>query len=192
MNRLAAGPEELNFHSAESVRFSANLFDRDLNPLTDGEILLRWRRNGTDGVNRPTTGTNFEGEIYFQPLDSSPGQYGADIDPLPPGSYGYTVVAGRGGDEVGRTQGAFSVNRYSREEAGFPANRNLLRRIAATTGGRLLELDSLGVALADLKLKSRKVRTTSWFDAPRGPIVLMLIVVALTLEWLLRRRRGLR
>ncbi|MFC2075749.1 hypothetical protein ACFLT7_01575 [candidate division KSB1 bacterium] len=192
MNRLAVEPEGLNFHSAESVRFLANLFDRDLIPLTDGEILLRWRREASDGDNRSVTGTNVQGDIYFQPVDGSSGQYRADIGALPPGNYVYTAIAGQGEGEIGRTLGAFGVNRYSREEAGLPANRNLLRRIAEITGGRLLELDSLDIALTGLKLEGRKVRTTIWFDAPRGPFVLVVIVIALSLEWLLRRRRGLR
>jgi hypothetical protein len=184
ISRLAVAPDRLNFNSAEPVGFSAGLFDNDLNPLDDGEILLLWRREADDG--------GYGEGVYLRRLEGAPGRYRVEIGALPPGRYAYRAVATRGEAEIGTAEGSFAVGRYSLETAGLPVNDRLLARLAGITGGRLISPDSLNQAAGIIGLEKKKAVLKSEISAPRGIPVFLAILLALALEWLLRRRRGIR
>jgi len=109
------------------------------------------------------------------------------------------VVTDLGGGQAGpaaRTaEAGWAADLDSREFQSIRVNRPLLARIAAQTGGQVVELDQLGAFAGSLPGRHAPVSEV-WvrplWDLPWIRAVLFLSVLAgLILEWALRRWKGL-
>jgi hypothetical protein len=124
-------------------------------------------------------------------LSGAEGFYSGDAESLPPGRYRYLGRARLGQEAVGTVEGVFVVDSLGAEMERLEADHELLERIAAATGGRLWSPDSLedlSVSFSTFaEAEEERVQLALWDH----PILFVLFVLVASLEWFLRRRKGL-
>jgi hypothetical protein len=149
-------------------------------------------------------GGNIRGEIFAagsagvpfetfvpEPDPDIPGAWFAETGTLPPGDYSVRVKSGEGGVVMAEGNTSFAVEPLSVEMLRTSADTHLLGRIAAASGGRLIDAGEVEniAAMIDLKEDTvvstsvRKIRGKAWFFA--------LIILIFAAEWLLRKILGL-
>jgi uncharacterized membrane protein len=126
----------------------------------------------------------------FDPASLS---YLADVRPVQPGDYTVTAIAAKQGKKVGDDQQLLTCEETDREMVDVRARPDLMAEMARLSGGRDLTADpEAAAALAAVFEKAPPVtvdyrRTPLWDNA----WWLLCIFGLLTLEWVLRRMKGL-
>lgn len=175
-------PTKNLYSGDERVIFKGQVFDDAYNAVSGAEIKLVL--------------TDPEGKTYdYFMEEAQKGNYIEDLSNLEEGAYTYEAVGKKGGRELGRDRGEFSVGRSAIEYATLKANDDVLKQVALRTGGafvyaRDLEklanvvLNSPGVKpVLDVRKSTQSLQKFFW------PIVLLLLL--LFIEWTLRKRSGL-
>lgn len=117
--------------------------------------------------------------------------YRAKAPPLPPGRYAVEASASIAGEEIGVASCEFTVEAFSLEDSEVRRRTALMRRIAEETGGGCFSPETIEEVPEGLPLE-RSVRSLrSEFELWDSPWLLVGFVGALSLEWTLRRRKGL-
>ncbi len=154
----------------------------DAHPLADAQVRTDVRRVD-DG--QPT------GNAVLEPRGGQPGEYQAAIPGLAAGEYEAEAVATHGGQEVGRARVRFTVDAYSIEFADARQDVDFLREIAARTGGRSVGPEAVAGLVRDLPHAARDIVVRSEIELWNTTPLFVLFVVALGVEWLMRKRFGL-
>ncbi|MFZ9871040.1 MAG: hypothetical protein ACO3E0_07830 [Candidatus Kapaibacteriota bacterium] len=123
------------------------------------------------------------------------GKYQAAVGMLPPGEYTAKCTAEQQGRVLGSDQRRFLVRPIRIEQAGITMNRSLLEALSQTTSGGFFHARDVQLLIdalqQDPRLQERAVQnvrdTTLWHT----PWPLLVALMAFSLEWFLRKRRGL-
>jgi uncharacterized membrane protein len=130
--------------------------------------------------------------LIAEPDAKEAGQYAARFVPREPGAYrAVATVAGPDGAAVGRREVGWCVQPEADEFARLEPNRELLKEVAARTGGETVEAADLPAFVAGLS--SRKAPAMEVWTSPlwhRGWFFAVAIAL-LAAEWGIRRRHGL-
>jgi hypothetical protein len=175
---LRVRPERWLAAAGEPVRLFASLQDAEFRPVAGASV---------EGEVAPSQGAALR--VLFEP--GAAGSYVATLDDLPPGRYRVSARAARSGRDLGRATSEFAVDRWSLEEAHTSPDSATLAAVARATGGRVSPAE--GVARWARALLARDLalaRSTSvrlW----ESPWIFAMVVGALSIEWLWRRKRGL-
>jgi hypothetical protein len=175
---LRVRPERWLSAGGEPVRLFATLQDSAFRPVAGGEVLAEVQ--DAAGGSRP---------VRFEPR--ARGSYEAVLEDLPAARYRLSARALRGGRELGRASTEFAVDRWSLELARSQPDRSALAAVARATGGGVTDVSRVDAwartlttrALARGRVESRRLWESPWMFA--------LVVGLLSVEWFLRRRRGL-
>ena len=124
------------------------------------------------------------------PMAPNGDAYIAEISGLNPGIYGITISAGAA---FPLAKGSFRVQNYSLEQQFVTADVDKLRQLASYTGGKTARnVQSLLPEIlkderynAILKVQKRKIPLIDWHW------LLALIVVSLSIEWFIRKYKGM-
>jgi hypothetical protein len=123
------------------------------------------------------------------------GQYAASLGSLPPGDYSYKGSAMRRGIILGTDNGRFTVSPTSIEDAAVTMNSSLLQLIAQRSGAVFHSADKVDSLLQAIKNDARLqpiVRTSDREHALYHlPWFVAAALTAFSLEWFLRKRKGL-
>jgi hypothetical protein len=179
--RVRVRPDREAFSSVEPPSFTGQVYDESLQPVSDADIEVTARGNGTVV------------STFLAPLGN--GQYAGSLPTLAPGDYTATAVVRSRGTVLGEDRGRFSVGGVNVEFVETALNRAWLEALAARTGGAYFDPD-------DLSGLPEKVRTTPNFretelveradlDLWNDPWMLGLVVLLFSLEWFLRKRAGM-
>jgi hypothetical protein len=113
------------------------------------------------------------------------------LDPLPPGRYRFEGRARTPEGELPPADGFFMVDSLGAEMERLEADHELLERLASASGGHLWHPDSLaGLSEAMARrtaAEEERMQVALWDH----PLFFIAFVILASLEWLLRRRRGL-
>jgi hypothetical protein len=105
--------------------------------------------------------------------------------------YRIELTARKGNATVGAAQSGFLVTELNREYHDAAQNVELLKRIAAETGGKYFPLADAGNLLEEIQYlegsNSERVTKDLW----DMPINFLLIVGLASAEWFLRKKKGL-
>jgi hypothetical protein len=152
-----------------------------------------------DAAFRPVSGAVVEGEVTpgqgaarkvrFEP--GAAGSYVATLDDLPPGRYRVSARGSLGGREMGRAGSEFAVDRWSLEEARTQPDSVTLAAIAQASGGRVASASRVARWARTLPTRALAIGRSESLRLWESPWVFAVVVGALSLEWLWRRRRGL-
>jgi len=174
-------PTRPAFGPGERVRFVGQVYDEALRPVADAEVRVTVSGPGGRAVRT------------MQALGS--GRYALDLAPLAAGAYTFEAVAARGGARIGDDRGAFAVGALAVEFQHPGADPALMRQVALRSGGAVVPLDEVGSFHDRLRRDGRMAprpvevaRETPLLDLP---LLLGLLIAALTAEWVLRKRNGL-
>ena len=175
---LRVRPERWLAAAGEPVRLFASLQDAQFRPLAGAAV---------EGEVTPAQGESRK--VRFEP--GAAGSYVATLDDLPPGRYRVSARAALGGREVGRAGSEFAVDRWSLEEARTQPDSVTLAAVAAATGGRVAAAAHVGRWARSLPTRTLALGRSESLRLWESPWVFAVVVGALSVEWLWRRRRGL-
>jgi uncharacterized membrane protein len=168
----------------DEVMIRAAIRDTAFAPLRDADVDVRV--SGPDGRLQ-------ELRASLEDKDGSDSAlFGAKFTPAQPGLYRLTVSARRGRADAGSASSALLVGGADVEMADPRRNSALLERIAAGTGGRLLQADDVEPLMSALRAATPAAALTIRRDLWHNAWSFLVIIGLLTGEWLLRRRWGLR
>lgn len=131
-------------------------------------------------------------ELTPDASDKETGLYHAVYVPRQPGAYrAEAVVASPEGGEMGRVHAGWTSDPSAEEFRELKLNRALLDRIAKTTGGEIVQTAGLDAFVATLP--SRHVQVTEPYIRPvwHQAWVFLLAIACLSVEWGVRRWKGL-
>jgi hypothetical protein len=168
----------------ERVRFSAQVYDASLKPTTEVDI--------------PLTIKNKNDQEYDYYFSVSEKRYRLDCGRLSPGEYTWSSSCLLDG-EIYEENGSFVITTLKAEMSSLPANHGLLKRLSVKSGGVYLgALSSLNVnnskwseiVLGQTQKRSILHEFTERLDLIRFDLILWIVIVALSIEWVVRRRQG--
>ena len=127
--------------------------------------------------------------MRFEP--GAAGSYVAMLDDLPPGRYRVSARGSLNGRELGRAGSEFAVDRWSLEEARTQPDSVTMAAMAAASGGRVASASGVTRWARTLPTRALALGRSESLRLWESPWVFAVVVGALSLEWLWRRRRGL-
>jgi hypothetical protein len=177
--RIVASREQ--YVTGEAIEFTGQVYDEQYRPLSNAEIRVRITSEGGDY------------ETILTPRGH--GRYEGVVNPLPEGEYRYAGVAMFAGTEIGEDDGRFTVGERNIEFRDTRMNVQVLRQLAAITGGAFMlpgDTEALDELLRTIgEYESRHVTDRAEFQIWNLPLVLIVLILFFSLEWFLRKRNGL-
>jgi hypothetical protein len=165
----------------DTVRVVADIRDKHYNPVNDARATARITKPSGGTVDVPLKFTSInDANVYT-------GEFKADEL----GQHSIELVASSSSlGQVGAKSNVL-VSDLNRESFNAAQNTDLLKRIAAETGGKYYQLNELQSLLDDLTYRKTPYSERVTKDLWDMPINFLLIVGLLSAEWFLRKREGL-
>jgi hypothetical protein len=127
--------------------------------------------------------------VTLQPVPGSPGLFSADL--IADGVGKFTLGVASPANPGAKATATYLVQSVALEQQQPELNERLMREIAAVGGGRYVAPDGLRAWADGLRSKSLAVRRVTEIEIWDAPVLLLLIVLPLALEWFVRKRSGL-
>ena len=165
----------------DPVTIRADVDDSKYETIKDAQVLAR--------ITKPS-GNTIDVPLKFD-FSEEGNNYRGDYTPDEMGLYKIDLSTSRGKASVGTAQTNFLVTELNREFHDAAQNAELLKRIAAETGGKYFPLREVSKMLEELQYlegtNSERVSKDLW----DMPINLLLLVGLASAEWFLRKKKGL-
>ena len=182
--RVRVETDRLIYTGGEEVTFSAHVYDEALQPQVGAEVQVEIEGPKSQLIDLPGT---FPG-TFNQDQD---GVYRRVISGLGPGNYQFKATASTPTGTIGEDSGEFTVDRYSLEFQSTRMNKELLEGVAYASGGKFYTRENFDEIKTDLQLKERHKERKAEGRLYRRPYLLILLIALLTIEWSIRRRKGM-
>jgi hypothetical protein len=187
-SRFDVRPERAVFQDGEPIPFAGRLFDAAFEPIEGARLSIEVAPADTVG---PGEDARRASRLMLYPQGAA-GRYAGTAAALPPGMYRYRAEAVRGtGDERWNASGVFWVESMGPEFLRLANSARTLREIARRSGGQLASAAELGPLLDAVPRKYRPAQVVRQAEIWNHWIVFAILTALLSLEWGLRRRRGL-
>lgn len=173
--RLSTGGEKI-FTSGARIPFTARVYDRSYRPLSGMDVSVE--------ISGP------EGQLSVNLKSSGMGEYTGDVRFFSEGAYTYAGRAASGGDTL-FAKGEFTVEAFNPEFLDPAMRPDLLRNIAQAGGGKFYLPDEFDGFLKDYNpqmveyIDKREIKIfPRWFS-------MIVLFALLTVEWTVRKRKGM-
>jgi uncharacterized membrane protein len=164
-----------------SIRLDVRVRDPKYVPLDNAAVTIHV--TGPDGKTL---------QLPAEPSEREAGLYEAVFVPRDAGAYRAMVnVAGPDGSNLGQVQAGWTSEPAADEFRQLKPNRELLNRIAGTTGGSMVPADRIDNFVAALPTLHAQITEPYIRPMWHQAWVFLLAIVCLTAEWGLRRWKGL-
>lgn len=165
--------------AGSGIELRAEFRDDAFRALADVDVSVALGNDAGDSVG-----------VRLEPSPDEPGVFTGSVDPRTSGTWYAEAVATRGEAPLATARASVVYETGRAEHFGIRSNPAAIARIAAATGGAMLDTDNLD-ALPDLLRFSNagltEVETRPIWDMPAAFLLLLLLKAG---EWLLRRRGG--
>jgi uncharacterized membrane protein len=169
------------YASGDPVTIRADVEDAKYEPIRDAQAQAR--------ITKPS-GQTVDVPMQFDFSEES-NNFRGEYTPDEMGMYRIELTARKGNTIVGAAQSGFLVTELNREYHDAAQNVELLKRIAAETGGKYFPLSDARNLLEEIQYlegaNSERVTKDLW----DMPINFLLIVGLASAEWFLRKKKGL-
>ncbi|MCZ6774930.1 MAG: hypothetical protein O7D34_00555 [Ignavibacteria bacterium] len=169
------------FVEGEPVDFFGQVYDASAKPIDNAQLRVVAQRNES------------KFETTLRPIGN--GRYEGSIHGLTEGDYTFRATAQTDGQQLGMSNGKFSIGELNLEFRDTRMNARLLRQLAFRTGGRFFiphELDGLTSELRSLlSFAPREVVKTKDLELWNWQYTLGVVVFLFGLEWFIRKRSGM-
>ena len=179
-DRISFKPVKEVFQSGEEALFSGYIRDQGFRPIDNA---------GGDLTIVSDSGDSVRAAVVPDP--SRPGGYRAAGGILSPGRYRYHVDLAADSIRLGRFDGEFAVDDIDRETAFGNVDWTSLAQTAQNSGGVFVSYKNLRPLVDGVSVDRIRVEQTHDIRLWDHLILLIIIIVTLSLEWFLRKRRQL-
>lgn len=180
------------FGQNEPVVIDAQLYNENYEMVNTPDVELVISGNERTQLGGEREGENQKGKLTYQFNRRGDG-YTVNIGTLAPGSYSYTARTTFNSQQLSAS-GAFVVEEINVEAANTVADHSLLNTIASLSGGEMVEARDVE-SLAE-KIRSREdlhtviFTETTYGDMLNMPLIFVLIIILLAIEWVTRKYNG--
>lgn len=208
--RIRVAPDKLQYVDGETIRFDGQIYDEHYRPVESADLSVTVLP-GQEGAGAGTgagagagtgegagvgvgegTGTGTGAvRLDLSPTGQGYGRYTGRLQFLPAGPYSFEAAATLNGMPLGTDRGGFVVGEAGAEFERTRMNRDLLVRLAETTGGGFYNPSGVERMAGEISPEEITVRETRAVSLWNHPAVLALLVCLLAAEWLVRRYLGL-
>jgi hypothetical protein len=165
------------YQAGEEVHFSVQLFDESFQPLDNAGVTLR--------VMTPSR------EIQFPLKGFNQGTYQSMQRFFPAGQYRAIAEASLQGHLVGRDTTEITITSFNTEFLNSRANPDLLMHLAQMTGAKSGPPDSLHSILESIQFPRQTVVSVQEIELFHWSIMLFVLILLLSFEWWVRKRKGM-
>ena len=175
------GAEQGVYVMDDSVRIVADIRDKHYNAVNDARATVR--------VTKPS-GAAVDVPLKFTTINDA-NIYGGEFKADELGQHSIELTATSTSIGPVSAKSSVLVSDLSREFYSAAQNNDLLKRIAAETGGKYYQLSDVQTLLDDLTYRRTAYSERVTKDLWDMPINFLLIIGLLSAEWFLRKREGL-
>ncbi|MBK6418189.1 MAG: VWA domain-containing protein [Ignavibacteria bacterium] len=169
------------YAAGERVGFIASIQDQTFAAIDDAEVKI------------VVEGASGRRDVIL--TGQGNGRYAFDIGSLAPGDYSYTGTAVSRGVQIGTDKGRFTVGDLGIEAGASTRNISLLQTLAVRTGSLATSATEIEKLIAAVKAdpRLRPVARTHEREFPlyHLPWLMFAGILGFSLEWFIRKRRGL-
>ena len=172
--------EHGQYNVGDEVRVRARVSDNFYEPVTNATVWLK--------VTDPKDGVQ---DLRMERIIDDEGGYLGTFRVKQPGAYHLDVLSSQDSGKTGEASTSFFVAGSQIEFRNAVLNEALLQRTALASGGKYYDMENANGIVKDLK-DLQKIRTVDIsLDVWDMPIVFFSLLAFFSLEWVIRRRRGL-
>lgn len=175
--RVRISTNKQKYHNREEISLSAQVYSEDFRPAADANV--------TAVIQKEDKTT----QVTFKPVGD--GFYQAVATVLEPGDYLCSLKAEKAGGLLGMDTTRFTVGEFNLEMQDVRMNAELLQNLAQNSGGKFLTISETNSLLNELKFPDRKIELNSELELFNNKLLLLLILGFLSIEWFLRKRKGM-
>ncbi|MBD3349328.1 MAG: hypothetical protein GF400_09075 [Candidatus Eisenbacteria bacterium] len=179
LTRVSAGTDEAVYAAGEEVRLSAQVYRGDYRLARGASVVVRI---STSEQAAPVESVTLEAEGDF---------YRGVAGPFPPARYVFEAEGTVGGESMGTDSGEFVVEEFSLEDAEIRRRAGILRRLADESGGIYVSPETTGELPESVPMGRRTLGLRRELELWNSPWPLLLLVGLLSVEWAIRRTKGM-
>jgi uncharacterized membrane protein len=179
-NPVEISLEHNNFTTGDEVEIRARVYDEGYEPVSKATVWLKI--TDPDGAIE---------DIQMQADIAQTGDHVAALTTSKQGVYQLEVSSSGGLSQKGYASLSFLAADSLHEMRGTEMNRELMEKIAQVGGGKYYNPRTAGLLVKDLKNNQQFQTVKVPLDLWNMPLVFFLLLFCFSLEWLLRRRKGL-
>ncbi|MFC1490853.1 hypothetical protein ACFL6K_06550, partial [Candidatus Latescibacterota bacterium] len=168
--------DRTSYLGGQEINFEGRLYDAVYSPVGGAEITLEIN-------NDPAS------KIILS--ETSPSVYTGKLRNMGNGNHVFRSTAFVDGRLFAESSGDFTVQDFSLELLDSSVNRELMRNIAEKTGGINVSSAGIDSVLAQIKTEIISERSESKHNIYLNPLMPLLIVLLFTVEWSIRKYRGM-
>jgi len=168
------------FESGEKVAFAGSAHDEGFRPIENGTGNL---------IIVSETGDSAAARILPDPARK--GEYRSEVGILSTGIYTFRAELFAESIRLGRFEGKFVVDDIDRETAFADVDWNSLAQTARNSGGVFVSYKNLNPLLDAVDVERKRVEENHEIRLWNNLVLLIIIIVSLSLEWFIRKRRQL-
>ncbi len=180
-DRINFQPTRRVFQSGEEVTFGGLVRDEGFRPIENA--------SGTVRIFSEDGGDTTTASILSDP--AGPGRYQSNAGMLRPGTYRYEARLQADDVRLGTFDGTFAVDDVNRETAMADVDWSALAQTARISGGAFAAYDNLTPVLSAISAERQTITRQREIRLWDHLILLIIILVALAVEWFIRKQRQL-
>lgn len=182
--RVNIAPTRRFYEAGERIDIAGQVYDESFVPI----------ENATTTIKLTGAGLKTPLSLTLDPIGN--GRYTTVLPQgLPAGDYAFVGEANRRGSLIGRDDGRFNVGEFNVEFAEPRMRNDILRELAARTGGKFYTVANAGSLMDDIRnnprFKPRELTTKADFELWNAWPLLALALTAFAIEWFMRKRAGM-
>jgi uncharacterized membrane protein len=168
------------YERGQTARIEVGVLNNRYEPSRDAEVELE--------IKPPS------GELIRRKLAPDLSQDGLYPWQLPVNESGLYQLVSRARDAkglIGEDRAVFAVQQSTAEFRDYALNRSLLVSLAALTHGKYYSIAEIDKIPEDLTAASKKTVKTEISDIWDHPLIYLILLALLTIEWIVRKKQGL-
>lgn len=182
--RIQIVPNRKFYQAGERIDFLGQVYNESMEPVEQADVAVQ------------ITGTSLPKPLELSLEAAGNGRFTATIPQgLPKGDYSYKGTASQNGAELGSDDGRFNVGDFNIELSEPRMRSDILRALAARTGGKFYTPQTAANLLKDIyanpRFQSREITNTSDYELWNSWPLLALAIVCFGSEWFIRKRLGM-
>lgn len=171
-------PSKQTYTRDEKAIIKAYIYNENYDPMDNAQIKAQ--------VQTPA-GTSRDIKFVFE----ENGRYSAEFTPTMDGNHKVEVTAEHNGRLIGKGTAEFIVQTATLEYQSIQLNEPLLKQVADISGGKYYNINDIDELPKSIKSDQESIALTKEQSIWDNGWLLGFVVVMLTTEWLLRKKKGL-